>query len=256
MRTLAVLFLLAASSLGQSAATPPLADNEDGKVSTITVPAGTKVLLALKNAVTTRSARPGDGVYLESTFPVAANNRILIPAGTYVQGSITSIKRAGRLKGKAEVLMHFTTLIFPNGYTVILPGALENVPGAERSHVKDKEGTVEGDSQTGEKAGTVGKTAATGAVVGGISHGGKGAAIGAGIGGAVGLAVAMLTRGQDVRLEQGTAVEMVLQRPLVLEEARLEATNRPLVPVQAPPPPERKPSKPVRQILTPLPEPR
>src|SRR5947209_754699 len=36
----------------------------------ITVPSGTKVLLVLKNSLSTRNARPGDGVYLQSTFPV------------------------------------------------------------------------------------------------------------------------------------------------------------------------------------------
>ncbi|HTX74854.1 MAG TPA: hypothetical protein VMD29_01525, partial [Terracidiphilus sp.] len=37
---------------------------------TVTVPAGTKVLLQLRSAVNTKSARPGDGVYLASIFPV------------------------------------------------------------------------------------------------------------------------------------------------------------------------------------------
>ena len=62
--------------------------------------------------------RPGDPVYLQTTFPVAENNRILIPAGTYVQGVVDNVKRPGRVSGRAELLMHFTTLIFPNGYTV------------------------------------------------------------------------------------------------------------------------------------------
>src|ERR1035441_1962863 len=46
-----------------------------------TVPAGAKVLLQLRSGVDTRSAKPGDGVYLASTFPVVVGNRVLIPAG-------------------------------------------------------------------------------------------------------------------------------------------------------------------------------
>src|SRR5207302_989682 len=101
-----------------------------------------------------------------------------------VQGKISNVKRAGRLKGRAEVLMHFTTLIYPSGYTVMLPGALENVPGAEKTSMKDEEGTVRQDSQAGEKAGKAAdrgiKGAGGGALVGVLASGTR---AGAGIGG-------------------------------------------------------------------------
>src|SRR5205823_5511456 len=121
----------------------------------VTVPAGTKLLLSLKSAVNTKTAHPGDGVYLETSFPITQNNRIVIPAGTYVQGVIDNVKRPGRVKGRAEVLFHFNTLIFPSGYTVAVPGALQDVPGADNGHVKDKEGTVQAEGQKGRDAGTI-----------------------------------------------------------------------------------------------------
>jgi len=52
--------------------------------------------LVLHNAVTTRNARPGDPVYLETLFPISIKGRILIPAGTYVQGEIQEAKRPAR----------------------------------------------------------------------------------------------------------------------------------------------------------------
>jgi len=131
------------------------------------------------------------------------------------------VQRAGRIKGRAEVLMHFTTLIYPSGYTVMLPGAVENVPGAEKTSIKGEEGTIRQDSQKGEKIGTVAQGAGTGAVIGGLSRGGKGAAIGAGIGGAVGTAIALLSRGNDVKLDAGTTVEMVFQRAVPLDPSRI-----------------------------------
>ena len=102
----------------------------------------------------------------------------MIPAGTYVKGKIAQVKRAGKIKGRAEILFNFTTMIFPNGYTIDLPGALENAPGSRNSTVTDKEGTVKADSQKGKDAGTVAKTGATGAVIGAVASGGKGAGIG------------------------------------------------------------------------------
>ena len=224
---LAVLILLSCSMLfAQESAAP----EEAPAPGTVVVPAGTKLPVVLKHAINTKSAQPGDAIYAETNFPVVMENRILIPAGTYVQGSITSVKRPGRVKGRAEVLMHFTTLIYPNGYTVSIPGTLDQVPGADSTHMKDKEGTVQADSSKGKDAGTIAGAGATGAVIGAAASGAKGAGIGAGIGGLAGLAVTMLTRGNDVRLEQGTTVEMVLQRPLMLEEARMGARPREYLP--------------------------
>jgi len=231
MRLGMLLLLSCALAFAQQA--NPAEENaaEAAEPGTIVVPAGTKLPVVLKHAINTKTAQPGDNIYCETNFPVVANNRILIPAGTYVQGRITSVKRPGRVKGRAEVLMHFTTLIYPNGYTVTIPGALEQIPGADSTHMKDEEGTVQADSSRGADIGTVAGTGATGAVIGAAASGGKGAGIGAAVGGLAGLAISMLTRGNDVRLEAGTTVEMVLQRPLVLEEARLQGRPREYLPV-------------------------
>jgi type IV secretory pathway VirB10-like protein len=226
--TLLVLLLAVLASAQTSPATKPGTDavasaNNAGE---LTIPAGTKVPVALKHAVSSKGTREGDGVYAETTFPVVANGRVLIPAGTFVQGRVSHIQRGGHIKGRAEVLMHFTTLIYPSGYTVVLPGAVENAPGADKTSVKDEEGTIRSDSQTGQKIGTVASTAGTGAVVGGLSNGGKGALIGAGVGGAVGTAIALLTRGNDVKLDAGTTLEIVIQRDVPVDPSRVPATTR------------------------------
>jgi len=215
MRLFLVLF--AVSTLAFAQAAPPVSSTP----AEFNIPAGTKVPLALKHAISTKTTHEGDAVYAETTFPIVANGRVVIPAGTYVQGRISHIQRAGHIKGRAEVLMHFTTLIYPSGYTVMLPGSVENAPGVDKTSVKDQEGTIRGDSQTGEKAGTVASVAGTGAVVGGLSRGGKGALVGAGIGGAVGTAIALLSRGNDVKLDAGTTMEMVIQREVPLDASRI-----------------------------------
>jgi len=179
------------------------------------------VPLRLKQAISTKTAKEGDAVYAETAFPVAIDDRILIPVGTYVQGKISHIQRGGHIKGRAELLIHFTSLIYPSGYTVMLPGALENVPGAEHATMKDSEGTIRQDRDTGKKVETAAKTAGAGATIGGLSGGWKGAGIGGGIGAGVGAAIGMLSRGADVRLEPGTSVEMVIQRAVSLDGSRL-----------------------------------
>lgn len=127
---------------------------------TYTVPAGTKVLLQLRSSINTRSARAGDGVYLASTFPVVVGNRVMIPAGVYVQGVVDRVERAGRVKGKAQLDMHFTSIIFPNGSVVEIPGMVNSLPGARKQEVKDDgEGTIEQDSDKGRNAGKVAEVA-------------------------------------------------------------------------------------------------
>lgn len=191
----------------------------------ITLPSGTRVPLVLKHAITTKTAREGDAIYAETNFPVVADGKMAIPPGTYVQGVITRIQRAGRVKGKAELLVHFTSMIFPSGYTVLLPGSVDNVPGQENSQMKDKdqEGTVQGPGGKGKDAGTIASSAGTGAVIGGIAQRGyKGVGVGGAAGAAVGLATVLLSRGPDVRIESGSTVEMVLQRPVTIDASRLK----------------------------------
>lgn len=188
----------------------------------ITVPSGTQIPLVLKQAISTKNAKVGDPVYAETNFPITMNDHIIIPAGTYIQGRISDVKRAGRVKGKAEILMHFTTIVFPTGYTTLLPGAVENVPGADSTHMKGEEGKVQRDSSKGKDAATIASAASTGAMIGGLAdQSAKGAGLGGLAGAAAGLGWALLTRGPDVMLPAGTSIQMVLQRPLELQEAKL-----------------------------------
>ena len=195
----------------------------------LTIPSGTKVPLALKQAISTRNAKEGDPVYCETTFPFAVDDRIVIPAGTYVQGKVSRIQRPGRIKGRAELLMHFTSMIYPSGYTVMLPGSLDNIPGADKTSIKGSEGTVRQDSDKGKDIGTVASTASTGAVIGGLSAGGKGAGIGAAAGGLTGLAIAMISRGSDVKLDPGTSIEMIIQREVAVDASRITSRREVIV---------------------------
>lgn len=222
---------------------------------TYTVPAGTKVLLQLRSGINTRSARAGDGVYLSSTFPVVVGNRMMIPAGVYVQGVVDRVERAGRVKGRAQLDMHFTSIIFPNGSVVEIPGMVNSLPGAHKQTVKDDgEGTIEQDGDKGRNAGKTAEIAIpTGGTVGSIGGLGAGHPIAGGVAGiGAGLAtvglVSLFTRGADVNIESGTQVEMVLQRPLLLEEENLAGVGGPgsapnLVPAANQPRPVDKPDR-------------
>jgi len=227
---------------------------------TYVVPAGTRVLLQLRSGIDTRSAKPGDGVYLSSIFPVVVGNHVMIPPGVYVQGVVDRVQRAGRVRGRAQLDMHFTSMIFPNGSVVEIPGMVNNLPGAKDQSVKkDGEGTVEQAGDKGRNAGETAKIAipagaGVGTIAGAVNgHPLEGGLAGVGVGLATVGLVSLFTRGADVHIPAGTQVEMVLQRPLVLEQENLAggAGAAPaFVPAPNQPQPLGKPNR-IRMICPP-----
>jgi hypothetical protein len=91
--------------------------------SSIALPSGSKVEMALTRPVWAAKAKAGDTLYLQTVFPVTIGNRIGIPAGTFVQGTIDSIVAPTRKVDRAEIDVHFNQIVFADGYTVMLSGA-------------------------------------------------------------------------------------------------------------------------------------
>ena len=213
----------------QAPSAPPAAAAPADDPNAAVIPAGTKLPLLLKQAISTKNAREGDAVYAETAFPFVMNDRILVPAGTYIQGKIMHTERAGHGKGRSEILIHFTSMIYPTGYTVMLPASVENTPGADSNGVKDKEGTIQADKDTEKRIEDAAKGAAVGGTVGsigGVAAGGlNGARYGGLAGIAGGVAWALLKRGPDVKLDVGTSLEMEIQRSIPVDASRIQVAK-------------------------------
>jgi hypothetical protein len=209
---------------------------------TILIPSGTKLPLVLHNSITTKNAAPGDPVYLETLFPIVIANKILVPAGSYVQGEIVSAKRPGKVKGTGELQLRLNTMILPNGYTVNFNAIPQNA-GTGGGESVDKEGTMHGDTDKTTDAGTIIKGTAIGAGIGGIaSRTATGAGVGAGIGAAAGLAAVLLTRGPELELPRGTTLDVVIDRPVYLDAIYITFTD-PGHASTLPGPPNREPTR-------------
>jgi hypothetical protein len=131
----------------QAHTAPPTADSD------LTVPAGTHIALALRNAVDTKHSKEGDRIYLETIYPVAAGGRIAIPRGSFVNGTVTISKPAGRVKGKGELFIRFDSLTLPSGATRDFRSRLNSAEGAK---VDREEGKVTGERDTGKDVGAGG----------------------------------------------------------------------------------------------------
>ena len=204
------------------------------------VQTGTRIPLVLVNSVSTRTSNIGDRVYLQTSFPISVDNRIVVPEGTYVTGTITQVKRPGRVRGRGELYVRFDTMMLRNGVTRDFRGRVSAVDGAGTETLQDDsetgEGTVEGEATKGEDASTIAQTGSSGATIGAIAGGGKGAAIGAGIGAAAGLGAVLFTRGSEVRLLRGTSLEMQLDRDLTFTADEVSFLGAPPA-APVPPPP-------------------
>jgi hypothetical protein len=61
------------------------------------IPAGSHVLLRMQNSINSRTAKPGDFVYLQTATPITAEGGILVPVGSYVRGVVAEVNRAGKV---------------------------------------------------------------------------------------------------------------------------------------------------------------
>lgn len=211
------LALTAAVLLGQTSA--------DNKKQYIVDP-GTRIPLSLINSVSTKHAAEGDRVYLETVFPILVNGKIVIPPGSYVAGTVTEVKRPGRLKGRGEIYLRFDSLTLPNGVTRDFRARVGALDGRATEELDKTEGKIRSEGNKGGDVRTVGETAAAGASIGAIagSVGGRpgmGVGVGAAAGAAAGLAGVLLSRGPEAVLAKGTTLEMVLDRPLSFEDTEI-----------------------------------
>jgi hypothetical protein len=226
---LSAVLMIGSVTFGQSQ-TPPQENAVPPKGYTIAP--GTHIALGMINSVSTKHSSPGDRIYLETVFPIVIDNHIVIPPGSYVTGTVTDVRRPGRVRGRGELYVRFDTITLPNGVTRDFRSRLGGIDARGDEHLDKKEGTILSDSNKGGDARTIAEAGASGASIGAIAgaaagHAGMGAGIGGAAGAAAGIAGVLLTRGPEAVLAKGSTVEMVLDRALTFDAAELNFSNAP-----------------------------
>jgi type IV secretion system protein VirB10 len=194
------------------------------------IAAGTRIPLSMINSISTKTAAEGERIYLETVFPILANGKIVIPPGSYVAGTVTEVKRPGRVKGRGELYVRFDSLTLPNGTTRDFRARIGALDGRATEELNKSEGKVKSEGNKSGDARTVAEGAGAGATIGGLAGAAAGqVGMGAGIGGAAGAAAGimgvLLSRGPDAVLARGTTLDMVLDRQLEFEPNELDFSN-------------------------------
>jgi hypothetical protein len=163
-----------------------------------TIPAGTRLSVALLDAVSSDGSEAGDSFMASLTQPVVVNGKTVLAKGTKVRGRVVDAKGSGRVKGLASLELRLTEVI-RNGKPI---------------EISTKTYTAVAEKSTKRDATIVGGAAGIGAAIGAIAGGGKGAAIGAAAGGAGGTGTVLATKGKEVRYGAEDLLSFTLSAPV------------------------------------------
>lgn len=167
------------------------------------VPAGTRLQLEFVDGVSSASSRPGDGFRARVTNPISVGGDVVVPAGSIVHGTVSEVVPLKKIGGQAKLTMDFARLELPDGTAANIHATVREI----------------GKSETGRDAATIGGAAAGGAVLGRVlskKQENRNTVIGAVVGAAAGTAIAAKTKGQEIELPAGTALEIALDQPAEL----------------------------------------
>lgn len=166
----------------------------------VTIPAGTPLRLTLESAISSDNSKPEDPVRAKLSSAIVVDGTAVVPAGAEVTGFVVDAKQSGRVKGRAELSWRFTRLRLEGETHDIRTPLISRI--AEATKLQDAE--------------KIGIGAGAGAVVGALTGGKKGAAIGTAVGGGAGTGVVLATRGEEVRLGAGAAMNTTLTQPVTI----------------------------------------
>lgn len=182
------LVLLAALAAARLPAAPAPAS------ATVTIPAGTALLVRLVDPVSSKDA-PGKRFTTALEMPITVNGTVVVPAGGKVYGRVEGAQQARRYAGKSSLDLRLTDLaVGPNLVPIVTGSYAEQGAGSLRK-------TARG--------------AAAGAAIGAIADGGDGAGTGA----AIGAVASGLRRGETSAVTPGELLEFRIQQPVTVTVA-------------------------------------
>ncbi len=202
----------------------PQAGQVGGQV--VTVAPGALLQVRLDRGFDANHVQPGtafSGVVMQD---VVANGAVAIPRGAPVQGTVVDAKKAGALKGEAQLGLAITGLTLGGqNYTLA-------------SDIWQREGR----DKTGNTVGNAVGLGAVGAIIGAVAGGGAGAAIGGAVGAGAGVAGSAASPGGRVIVPAEAVLTFRLSQPTTITtvgQAELARLSYAAGPGPRPVPPRR-----------------
>ena len=194
--------------------TPPAAAPQTQSVpGTLTVPAGTILLIRMNDYLSSDRNQIGDHFTAVLENPLVVNGWVVARRGQVLVGQVKEARKAGRIKGTSELGVELTDLTVVDGSQV--PILTELWKGS-------------GGTSHGQDAATIGTTTGLGAIIGAAADWGTGAAIGAGAGAAAGIGAVLLTRGRPTILEPEAQLNFRLVDPVRVDTTQSQQAFQPV----------------------------
>ncbi|HUE54890.1 MAG TPA: hypothetical protein VMO76_03595 [Candidatus Udaeobacter sp.] len=166
-----------------------------------TIPQGTTIHVVIDQAISSKDGKIGQRVTGTVSKSVTVGGKVLIPKGSTVKLSVSSVQASGRLSTPAKLYLKLRTVTV-GGKTYLL--------------ATSSAGHTEG-SKAKRDTGFIGGGAAGGAIIGALAGGGKGAAIGAAAGAGAGTAGAAATGKKDVEFPAETRLVFTTQTDVAID---------------------------------------
>ncbi len=185
------------------------------------IPGGTKLIVRILDPLSTEFNSQGDGFTSELAEDYKLSEGIVIREGTRIYGTISRLKRAGRIRGRAEMELQFSRMEISRGYSLSLNAKMVGLIQNPMRRIESEDGTITQNSGVKGDIGRIGASAGIGALIGVITGGGGGAGRGAVVGAAGGLVGTVITRGDDIHLLSETEVIIRLADDLMVPKERI-----------------------------------
>jgi hypothetical protein len=112
----------------------------------VTVPAGTQAKVILLDSVSASGSRLGDTLHARLIEPVLVDSKVVIPAGTVLEGVVAKAQKPRVLSRAGSLLISFTSIDNPEEAAKHIDTSVADVSVDKRSHTKiDPEGQLQGD---------------------------------------------------------------------------------------------------------------
>ena len=177
------------------------------------VPDGSRFIVKLRDTLDTHEIKQGQHFTAELREELVTPIGLIIPKGEIIKGHVATYER-GYTGAKLQLALD--EIETRKGWVPLI-ATVTGVPGDSSIKAGTEEGELYRKGPDMKKLITNAAIgAAVGAVSGSVAGGSKGAAVGAAAGAGLGTGSGFLMNGSDLKLEQGTQLEVRLDRDLVV----------------------------------------
>jgi hypothetical protein len=180
---------------------------------TLTIPAGTVLIIRTSDFLSTDHNQVGDQFTATPEQPLVVNGWVVARRGQTIIGKVKDVRKAGRVKGTSELGVELTDITIVDGRQI--PILTELWKGS-------------GGTSHGQDAATIATTTGVGALIGAAADWGTGAAIGAGAGAVAGIGAVLLTRGHPTVVPPETQLSFRLLDPVKIDTTQTQQAFLPV----------------------------